>query len=253
MRRIAASWPWHRSLSRPRTVRRRPGRPPQLAAVARAARHRRLAHRQSAARVERDEEHPLEGARFPGRGSGVARRLGRPGVRARRPCRSASTGDAQHAPRGGAASRAASHRFVVMALDRNTGKTLWERVAARSRSRTKRRTRERHLGLELRRSPTAQRVFAYFESFGLYAYDMNGKLLWEKDLGDKRMRNQFGEGSHAGAPRQHARHRLGSPEGAVLHRRARQARRQGAVAGAAQGDRHLGHAAGRRGRTAARR
>ena len=24
---------------------------------------------------------------------------------------------------------------------------------------------------------------------------MNGKLLWQKDLGDKRMRNQFGEGS----------------------------------------------------------
>ena len=24
---------------------------------------------------------------------------------------------------------------------------------------------------------------------------MNGKLLWEKDLGDKRMRNEFGEGS----------------------------------------------------------
>ena len=24
---------------------------------------------------------------------------------------------------------------------------------------------------------------------------MNGKLLWEKDLGDKKMRNEFGEGS----------------------------------------------------------
>jgi outer membrane protein assembly factor BamB len=30
---------------------------------------------------------------------------------------------------------------------------------------------------------------------GLYAFDMDGKLLWEKDFGDKRMRNQFGEGS----------------------------------------------------------
>ena len=50
-------------------------------------------------------------------------------------------------------------------------------------------------GLRARRSPTARRVFAYFESFGLYAYDMNGTLMWKKDLGDKRMRNQFGEGS----------------------------------------------------------
>jgi outer membrane protein assembly factor BamB len=38
-------------------------------------------------------------------------------------------------------------------------------------------------------------LFAYFESFGLYAYDLDGTLLWSKDLGDKRMRNQFGEGS----------------------------------------------------------
>jgi outer membrane protein assembly factor BamB len=30
--------------------------------------------------------------------------------------------------------------------------------------------------------------------FGLYAYDMNGTLLWSKDLGDKRMRQEFGEG-----------------------------------------------------------
>jgi len=37
--------------------------------------------------------------------------------------------------------------------------------------------------------------FAYFESFGLYAYDLNGTLRWKTDLGDKRMRNQFGEGS----------------------------------------------------------
>ena len=36
---------------------------------------------------------------------------------------------------------------------------------------------------------------AFFESKGLYAFDMDGKLVWEKDFGDKRMRNQFGEGS----------------------------------------------------------
>jgi outer membrane protein assembly factor BamB len=38
-------------------------------------------------------------------------------------------------------------------------------------------------------------LFANFESKGLYALDMDGKSVWEKDLGDKRMRNQFGEGS----------------------------------------------------------
>ena len=38
------------------------------------------------------------------------------------------TGDAQHAPRGGMRSRGV-HRFVVMAIDRTTGRTVWERVA----------------------------------------------------------------------------------------------------------------------------
>ena len=38
-------------------------------------------------------------------------------------------------------------------------------------------------------------MFASFESRGLYAYDMEGTLIWQKDLSDKGMRNQFGEGS----------------------------------------------------------
>src|SRR5882672_3318955 len=38
------------------------------------------------------------------------------------------TGDAQHAPQGGAQPRGV-HRFIVMAIDRHTGRTVWERVA----------------------------------------------------------------------------------------------------------------------------
>jgi outer membrane protein assembly factor BamB len=103
------------------------------------------------------------------------------------------TGSEQHAPRGGARPRG-MHRFVVMALDRKTGKTIWERVA---------REQEPHEGSHFDNGTWAssspitdgERVFAYFESFGLYAFDMNGKPLWEKDLGDKRMRQEFGEGS----------------------------------------------------------
>jgi outer membrane protein assembly factor BamB len=48
-------------------------------------------------------------------------------------------------------------------------------------------------------SPSAltdgEHIIASFESRGIYAYDMNGKPVWQKDLGDKSMRNQFGEGS----------------------------------------------------------
>jgi outer membrane protein assembly factor BamB len=101
--------------------------------------------------------------------------------------------DAQHAPRGGQQPRGL-HRFTVMAVDRATGRTVWERVA---------REAEPHEGSHFENGTWAssspvtdgERVYAYFESFGLYAFDMNGTLLWETDFGDKRMRNEFGEGS----------------------------------------------------------
>jgi outer membrane protein assembly factor BamB len=86
------------------------------------------------------------------------------------------------------------HQFKVMALDRKTGKTLWERVAREQEPHERSHVDN---GTWASGSPVTdgERLFAYFESFGLYAYDLEGKLLWEKDLGDKRMRNQFGEGS----------------------------------------------------------
>ena len=103
------------------------------------------------------------------------------------------SGEAQHAPRGGQSARGV-HRFMVMALDRKTGKTIWERVA---REQEPHEASHNDNGTWSSGSPITdgERVFAYFESFGLYAYDLNGTLLWEKDLGDKKMRNEFGEGS----------------------------------------------------------
>jgi outer membrane protein assembly factor BamB len=103
------------------------------------------------------------------------------------------SGEAQHAPRGGLPQRG-MHRFVVLAIDRKTGKILWERTA---REQEPHEASHNENGTWASGSPITdgQRLFAYFESFGLYAYDLNGKLLWEKDLGDKRMRNEFGEGS----------------------------------------------------------
>ena len=103
------------------------------------------------------------------------------------------SGDAQHAPRGGLRSRGV-HQFAVMAIDRETGRTVWARVAHEQ---------EPHEGTHNQNGTWAngspitdgEHIYAYFESFGLYAYDMNGSLVWEKDLGDKRMRNEFGEGS----------------------------------------------------------
>ena len=102
-------------------------------------------------------------------------------------------GDDQHGPRGGETSRGV-HQFRVMAIDRDTGRTLWERVAHEQ---------EPHEAGHPANSTWAssspltdgERVYAYFESFGLYAYDLEGTPIWERDFGDKRMRNEFGEGS----------------------------------------------------------
>lgn len=102
-------------------------------------------------------------------------------------------GEAQHMPRGGERARGV-HRFVVLAIDRATGETIWERVAAEQAPHE-----PGHFENSTWASGSAltdgERIYAYFESFGLYAYDMDGNPVWERDFGDKRMRNEFGEGS----------------------------------------------------------
>jgi outer membrane protein assembly factor BamB len=86
------------------------------------------------------------------------------------------------------------HRFVVMALDRRDGHIAWERTA---REEAPHEASHPDNGTWASSSAVTdgQHVIAFFESRGIYAYDMDGKLVWEKDLGDKSMRNQFGEGS----------------------------------------------------------
>ena len=98
-----------------------------------------------------------------------------------------------HKPLGGVTPRP-PHAFKVLALDRRTGKVAWEKTA---REQTPHEPSHFENGTWASGSPITdgQHVIAYFESFGIYCYDLNGTLVWEKDLGDKKMRNQFGEGS----------------------------------------------------------
>ena len=99
--------------------------------------------------------------------------------------------DTAHAALG---ARLVPHKFVVMAIDRRTGKTLWERVA-REQAPHEATHPENGTWASSSAVTDGEHVIASFESEGLYAFDMNGKPVWQKDLGDKRMRNQFGEGS----------------------------------------------------------
>lgn len=87
-----------------------------------------------------------------------------------------------------------NNRYVVMALDRKTGKTVWERTA---REEAPHEGTHNQFGTYASSSAVTdgQVLIASFESRGIYAYDLSGKKLWEVDLGDKTMRNEFGEGS----------------------------------------------------------
>jgi outer membrane protein assembly factor BamB len=86
-----------------------------------------------------------------------------------------------------------TQRFVVMALSRRDGRVLWQRTAAETTP------HESHYPDSSWASASpltdGKRLYAYFGSNGLFAYDLRGKLLWQKDLGDMTTRNGFGEGA----------------------------------------------------------
>jgi outer membrane protein assembly factor BamB len=98
-----------------------------------------------------------------------------------------------HKPRGGVNPRI-THQFKVLAINRADGKVVWERTA---REEVPHEASHQDNGTWASASAITdgQHVIASFESRGIYCYDMNGTLVWQKDLGDKRMRNEFGEGA----------------------------------------------------------
>ncbi len=96
---------------------------------------------------------------------------------------------------GGDSGPQVEHRFEVLCLDRKTGKILWQRTA---RVATPHEGYHRAYGSFASNSPVTDGKFVYasFGSRGIYCYDFNGKLIWEKDLGvQMKMRNAFGEGA----------------------------------------------------------
>ncbi len=94
--------------------------------------------------------------------------------------------------RGGEPAPAVEQSFAVMCLDRKTGEVIWQQTP---------RSAVPHEGHHQTNtyasgSPTTdgERVYAFFSSHGLFCYDMEGTLIWQKDFGDMRTRNGFGEG-----------------------------------------------------------
>jgi outer membrane protein assembly factor BamB len=73
------------------------------------------------------------------------------------------------------------HSWKLVALDKRTGKMLWERVAHEGIPKTKRHPKSS----QATATPVTdgRHVIVSFGSEGLYAYDVDGKLLWTRDLG----------------------------------------------------------------------
>ena len=73
------------------------------------------------------------------------------------------------------------HEWRILALDKSSGKILWSQTAHRGAPKTKRHVK----ATQANATPATDGriVVVSFGSEGLYAYDMNGRLLWKHDLG----------------------------------------------------------------------
>ena len=75
----------------------------------------------------------------------------------------------------------AEQAWTIYCLDRKTGKIRWQRKAGNRAPRVKRHPKSTHA------NPTpvtdGRRVIALLPDLGLFAYDLEGSLLWKSDLG----------------------------------------------------------------------
>jgi outer membrane protein assembly factor BamB len=85
------------------------------------------------------------------------------------------------------------YRFTVLCIDRNNGRVLWDRTA------TEEVPHEGHQPTHgyASASPTTdgKRLYVSFGSRGIFGYDLDGNLLWKRDLGDMLTRFGWGEGT----------------------------------------------------------
>ena len=93
----------------------------------------------------------------------------------------------------GTAGATETLRYVLLALNRRSGDTIWERTAAEGVPHEGR----HQTGSWASPSPVTdgEVLCAFFGSAGLYCYDLEGQPLWDVDFGDMEIRMGFGEGT----------------------------------------------------------
>ena len=73
------------------------------------------------------------------------------------------------------------HEWKVFCIDKNTGAMIWERTAYKGIPKMKRHPKSTHANTSV--ATDGKYVVAFFGSEGLFCYDMNGNLQWQKNFG----------------------------------------------------------------------
>jgi outer membrane protein assembly factor BamB len=74
-----------------------------------------------------------------------------------------------------------SHQWRLLALDKTTGKIIWDKLGYEAVPRVKRHPKSTHCSSTP--ATDGQHIVAIFGSEGLFCFDMQGELVWKKDLG----------------------------------------------------------------------
>ena len=84
----------------------------------------------------------------------------------------------------------AVYNFEVFCLDINSGEEIWKKVAYHGLPKYK--TNQDNNYAPETMVTDGEYVYAYFGMTGLYCYDMDGNLIWDRDLGNYPMQSNWG-------------------------------------------------------------
>ncbi len=73
------------------------------------------------------------------------------------------------------------YEFLVFCFDKTSGDLLWKRTAMKAKPAVKRHAKSSHANSTI--ATNGEYLIAFFASEGLYCYNLEGELIWQKDLG----------------------------------------------------------------------
>ena len=73
------------------------------------------------------------------------------------------------------------HQFRLLAIEKDTGKIVWDKLAYEGEPHVSRHPHNSYAAATP--ATDGKHIVAFFGSEGLYAFDLNGKLLWKQEVG----------------------------------------------------------------------